>query len=1243
MGDRTDAPAVGVADSIDRPLLDEARAAELAREHFGIGATVRELPSERDRNYLLSEESGGRLVLKVAHAGEDRALLQLENLALDRVASSVGRVVPVPRKALDGSSLVEVGLDGVRHFARLLDFLPGQPLAEWKPHSGDVLEAVGELLGRVDVVLQGIDRPPARRELRWDLRSAPTVVAAGLGLVGDAGHRSLLQGFLERFEEQVAPVVPRLRTGLVHNDANDYNVLVTANESGEVSVGLIDFGDMRETWTVSEPAIAAAYAAFRKSDPLAAIHDVACGFHRSFPLEEAEADVLFDLVAMRLSVSVVTAAGRRREAERNPYLRISEEAAWQTLRRLSQVHPRMARYAMRHACGFEACPDGTKTSRWLAACPDLAPVLPEPVLSSPRVLDLSVESPELADLEDLDDSAAFSAWVERRMRELSASVGVGRYDEARSIYTTPAFRSSSRDVPEWRTVHLGVDLFAPPGTEVFAPLPGRIESVQNNRARLDYGPTVILAHEVEPGLRFFTLYGHLDGGSVEALRPGEEVAAGRPIARIGDRPENGDWAPHLHFQIVADLLDYEGEFPGVAAPGQRDLWLSLSPDPAPALRLAAETRAPRGRTTAELVRQRVEHVSSTLSVAYRRPLTIVAGRRTTLYDRDAQPYLDGVNNVCHVGHAHPAVVRAALRQMRALNTNTRYLHDQLVDYTRRLIDLMPEPLEICFLVNSGSEANDLALRLARAHTGGDGVVVLDAAYHGNISTLVELSPYKFDGPGGRGRPEHVEVAATPDVYRGHYREDDPRAGSRYASLVAEAFDTLSARCTPAAFLAESLMGCAGQIVPPRGFLRDAYTAARKAGAVCVADEVQVGFGRVGTHMWGFELQGAIPDIVTLGKPIGNGHPLGAVVTTRAVADSFVSGMEYFNTFGGNPVSCSVGLAVLDVLEREGLQQNARQVGERLLAGLRDLQIGAALIGDVRGAGLFIGVELVDDRDTRAPAAAQAAYVVERMREHGILLSSDGPSRNVVKVKPPLSITGAEADRIVETLAKVITEDAARPRPGESGRLAESNGPRADPAPRPPLAALPEIVAENVTAAASEDLPLIDHFMPLPHFQSAHSIEIDAPKERVFAAIERLDLRQSLSCRALFALRGLPRDGLTMDGLRRMGFTNLAARENRELVLGLTGRFWRARGGIERLEGDEFVEFEREGYAKACASFRIESRPAGGVRLSTETRIFCLGQNAWRRFRRYWVVVQPLSSHIRREALRLIKREAERVA
>jgi 4-aminobutyrate aminotransferase-like enzyme len=267
----------------------------------------------------------------------------------------------------------------------------------------------------------------------------------------------------------------------------------------------------------------------------------------------------------------------------------------------------------------------------------------------------------------------------------------------------------------------------------------------------------------------------------------------------------------------------------------------------------------------------------------------------------------------------------------------------------------------------------------------------------------------------------------PDPYRGPYRGYGSESAAQYARHVQQATaDVREQGRDVAAFICESLLGCGGQIVLPDGYLHEAFRHVREAGGVCIADEVQVGFGRVGHHFWGFEGQGVVPDIVTMGKPMGNGHPLAAVVTTRAIAGAFANGMEYFNTFGGNPVSCAVGSAVLDVIAEEGLQENALRTGNRLLAGLAGLMERHPLIGDVRGLGLFIGVELVHDRQTLQPAPSEATYIVERLKEHGILLSIDGPLHNVLKLKPPLVFDAGNADFLVNTLDQVLAEDPAQP-------------------------------------------------------------------------------------------------------------------------------------------------------------------------------------------------------------------------
>ena len=421
---------------------------------------------------------------------------------------------------------------------------------------------------------------------------------------------------------------------------------------------------------------------------------------------------------------------------------------------------------------------------------------------------------------------------------------------------------------------------------------------------------------------------------------------------------------------------------------------------------------------------RRQHIGPSLSVAYEQPLNIVRGIMQYLYDEDERQYLDAVNNVCHVGHCHPAVVQAAQQQMEVLNTNTRYLHDSLVEYAKRLCETLPDELSVCYFVCSGSEANELALRLAKTHTGGTDVIVIDGAYHGNTSALIDISPYKYKGPGGAGAPDHVHEVVMPNVYRGPHR-DPGTAGEQYAEHVKEAVTDVSRKGEKlAAFFCESLLGCGGQIVLPDRYLQHAFHHVREAGGVCVSDEVQVGFGRVGTHFWGFETQGVVPDIVTLGKPIGNGHPLGAVVTTPEIAASFDNGMEYFNTFGGNPVSCAVGLAVLDVIEHEGLQEHALAVGDRLKVGLERLKEHHDAIGDVRGMGLFLGVELVTDRETQEPATMLARHVIEDLKCRGILLSTDGAFDNVLKIKPPLVFSQLNADLLVKTLDEVL--EASRP-------------------------------------------------------------------------------------------------------------------------------------------------------------------------------------------------------------------------
>ncbi len=422
---------------------------------------------------------------------------------------------------------------------------------------------------------------------------------------------------------------------------------------------------------------------------------------------------------------------------------------------------------------------------------------------------------------------------------------------------------------------------------------------------------------------------------------------------------------------------------------------------------------------AHLQRRRQALLGPSLRLSYDRPLHLVRGEGVWLYDAGGRPYLDAYNNVACVGHSHPVVAGALAAQARRLNTNTRYLHAHIIDYAERLAELFPGDLSVAFFVCTGSEANDLAWQIACAASGGSGAIVTEHAYHGNTTAVAQLSPEEL----GPGCPEDwVVTVPAPDAYRSIEASANPAtAGEHFAAYLDTAIDTLDARGhRVAGFFVDTIYTSDGIHIAPPGYLAAAWRKVRAAGGLCIADEVQAGFGRTGQHLWGFEQQGVLPDIVTLGKPMGNGHPLAAVITTPAIAAAFAAGRYYFNTFGGNPVSCAAGLAVLDVLERERLQDNAREVGLHLGALLGRLKSAHAMIGDVRGSGLFHGVELVLDRENRAPASDLAREVVNDMRRNGVLIGRTGRRENVLKIRPPLVFSRENAEKLAEALDEVLS-------------------------------------------------------------------------------------------------------------------------------------------------------------------------------------------------------------------------------
>ncbi len=1001
------------------PELSESEVTESVQEYYGLEGTLSALPGDRDQNFLLESPGGQKHVVKVSSLDEAQEILEFETEMITRLSNDTNGLIPTVIPTISGTRLVtHENQQGHLYRLRILEFLPGTLLAEINPRSDALLRNLGERMAELGSVLGAYpDHPPPRINFEWALGQAGNIMEKSLSVLGSP-QRALIKLTLEDFLDNERDFLG-LGSQIIHGDVNDHNVLVSLNKNGQTCIsGIIDLGDAHSAPRVFDLAIAIAYGIIGTTDPLLAASEITRGYYAVQPLLDIEINVLMTLVCARLGQSVCIASLRRNHGDTDPYHLISEPGAWKTLSLLADIPRQISTGTLRQACGLEACSQSAQLRTWLdsQSFEDVVTLPEDP--NSLGILDLSISSPDLTG-RDADDTANFTNRVSQKMRSDGLTLGIGRFMEPRGFYLADAFEGRLGDPRERRTIHLGIDLFQEPGTAIHAPLAGRVHTVRENQNRLDYGPTVILEHSAPSGL-FWTLYGHLERASVENLKTGDSIDAGQPIARIGTYPENGDWPPHLHFQIITDLMGGEGNFPGVALPRDSNVWTSFCPDPNLILNLPSKTTymEPRG-----LFERRRQVLAPNLSLSYETPIHIVRGKGSYLFDVLGRSYLDCVNNVAHVGHEHPHVVGAGQRQMGVLNTNSRYLHGAIIEYAERLSKLFPEPLSVCLFINSGSEANELALHMARTYTGGTGITVLEGGYHGNTPGLIDVSHYKFTGSGGHAPPPWTRTALVPDEFRGRYRRDDPSRATLYAADVGEAFRRLDSEGHhPAAFLSESLLSCAGQIEPPQGYLTAAYEHARVAGALCIADEVQVGFGRLGSHMWGFETQGAVPDIVTLGKPMGNGHPIGAVVTTPEIAEAFDNGMEFFSSFGGNPVSAEIALAVLDVLEDEKLQDHAARVGTVLKTGLDTLMRSHSCIGDVRGRGLFLGVEFVESGETLEPAPEITQYVVEHLKKRGILLSSDGPGHNVIKIKPPMSFSESDAECLISELDQVLAHD-----------------------------------------------------------------------------------------------------------------------------------------------------------------------------------------------------------------------------
>ncbi len=953
---------------------DQARA--IAAEHFRVDARITALGSQQDANFLLSGPAGEPIgVLKIANPAFSRAEIDAQDAAAAFTAAGEG-IRTATNLGLPGvAPIAELDTAGTGSLlARIISYLSGGTLGGDGYLRPAQVAALGDLAGRTCRALAAFDHPGVDRVLQWDLRHGMRTVEVLAAHIADGHRRETVRSAAAAAWQVIAPLADDLPVQVIHGDITGDNVVCGRHA---IPDGIIDFGDLMRSWTVAELAVTVATALRHDGCEPAATLAAIEAFHAVRPLGPAEIEALWPLVVLRAAVLVVSGIHQSAIDADNDYASSALDHEWRIFERASEVPLEAMTAQIRRVLGLARA-----RAQITGDVPLIAGLDPGQIVR----LDLSAES----------DAMDGGAWLRPEFEELlaEAAIEAGATVAVTTVGQPRLSRSVTLSAESPATVATGVQVWPASALTVTAPWAGTVDTTEAGVLTLAGGAATVELHgAVRPA-----------GAARRSVTAGAELATidGPVWVQVRRRGQPG--------------ASGHTEVPRFVRPEYAAGWLDLVADPAVLLGLppAAEST----EDSATLRQRRSRAFAEVQEHYYDHPPRIERGWREHLISTDGRSYLDMVNNVAILGHGHPELADAVARQWRRLNTNSRFNYAAVVALSERLAATLPARLDTVFLVNSGSEADDLALRLAMATTGRHDIVAVAEAYHGWTYATDAISTSVADNPNALStRPSWVHTVPSPNAYRGEHRGAD---ASRYA---AEAVATIE-RCVaegnpPAAFICEPFYGNAGGMALPDGYLKAVYAAVRAAGGLAIADEVQVGYGRTGRWFWAFEQQDVVPDIVCIAKAMGNGQPLGAVITTKEIADAYRTQGYFFSSAGGSPVSCVVGLTVLDVLERDGLQENALTVGDHLKARINALAQRHPLIGTVHGSGLYMGVELVRDRATLEPAAEETAAICERMRELGVIVQPTGDRQNVLKMKPPMCITRESADFFVDMLDRVL--------------------------------------------------------------------------------------------------------------------------------------------------------------------------------------------------------------------------------
>ena len=995
-----------------RPKVEAAQASDVAEAYFGVSGAAHELGSQQDRNYKI-DAAAGSVLLKFDNpeAPAERRELQRQVIA---ALAAAGLKTPklLPRAiatdtatgnatatlAQEVTAELQVATDdGQSAVVRAFEWVDGAALEAEPVTSGARAAQLGELAGRTVLALAGpaleqaaktaaqAEKAPAQ----WELGNALTVVEELAHYLPEELRATCVTA-ARAADAAVRDLGEALPRQLIHCDLTTDNVM--RDEQGQLWV--IDLGDAGVSWRVAELAITAADVLGRTGS-IAAVGRTVAGFAAELrragaPLTDAEAKALLPLITLRGAVLAVSGWSQLDIDPNNAYARERMDHEWQVFARATALD----------ADAFEA------HVRVAAGMPHREGVAYAPIVEGAvTAIDLGVESP-LFDRGAWLEADAETAIAAAAQTRLSGSV-VAPFGQARMARV--AARISEPSLPRARCI----ELWAPAGAEIRAPFAGTV-SVSSVVSEAGSGAQ----GESEPAGRTLPVIEIEDcgvvlriiGAAANEAANGETVAQGQVIGRAGETPvrvmRRAAWAG-----AEAPFAVFDAEYEADGA---------LDPSPLTGLGITAAGDP-------ELERQ-AEHTRRNAAMGpaaerfYVDPPQFERGWRTLLVETRGRACLDLVNNVAAIGHSHPVLADRVGAQLLKLNTNSRFLYRAYADFTEKLLaNVSDDELDVVIPVNSGSEALDLAIRMAQIATGRKGMVAAREGYHGWTMASDAVSTSAYDNPhAAASRPDWVHISEAPNAYRGVHRGED--AGPRYVADIAAQLADLEAAGTPAAaFLCESVAGNAGGVIPPAGYLAGAYDAIRAHGGLAIADEVQVGYGRLGDTFFGHELQGARPDIIAVAKAAGNAYPVGAVITSRKIVEALAREGMFFSSAAGAPASAVAGGAVLDVIAGEGLQANAKLVGERLARGFAALAERHEIIGAVHGTGLYMGVELVASRETLEPATEQTAWVCERLLAHGVIMQATSERQNVLKVKPPMTMTVDEADDFVAALDAVLGE------------------------------------------------------------------------------------------------------------------------------------------------------------------------------------------------------------------------------